>query len=466
MQKVEDTWQVQDDTIKQETPPKSQKMARQLYLNLVYPVGEQAGRTHRFVRIGSAVDVGRDPSGEPSFQVPVATVSRTHFRIEATDSGWTIRDCNSSNGTKLNGRKVSEAPLFEQDVVRAGSAVFVATSSPPLDLGWMGRFGVVGCSAAMERAAGTASTSLKDLANVLILGETGTGKDAFASMIHRASMRGGKFVPVNCGAIPEQLLESTLFGCLKGSFTGADADRPGLIKEAEGGTLLLDEIGELPQALQVKLLRTLEERSFMPVGSTRAIPFDVKILAATNQLEAVQDAKSGFRQDLLARLEDLVIYLPPLRQRREEIILLLLASLKEFKANVRYDPGLIEALLVFNWPRNTRQLLKTVRQVLKSSSDTKTITADTLYLYLGTWPGGRKPSGESAGTTTRVGINTSVDKAIAKPKQERRKTPAEDEFRSVLDACEHNVSAMARHFSCDRKQIYRWLEQFGVNRTL
>jgi transcriptional regulator with PAS, ATPase and Fis domain len=454
---------VQNDTIKQESPRDPTKITRQLYLNLVYPVGEQAGRSHRFVRVGSAIDVGREPPGEPAYAVPVATVSRTHFRVEASDTGWTIKDCNSSNGTSLNGNKITEAPLFEQDVVRAGSAIFVATSSPPLDLGWMGRFGVVGCSAAMGRVAETASSALKDLTNVLILGETGTGKDVVASMIHQASNRSGEFVPVNCGAIPEQLLESTLFGCLKGAFTGADADRAGLIQEAQGGTLLLDEIGELPQALQVKLLRTLEERTFRPVGATRSSPFDVKILAATNQLDAIQDPKSGFRQDLLARLEDLVIYLPPLRQRREEIVPLLLACSKEFKANTRYDPGLIEALVCYDWPRNTRQLLKTVRQVLKASSDPKQITADTLFLYLGTWPGGRKPTGEGSGATTRIDIST--PRGIDYPGKARRVgPPPEVEFRKILVECKHNVSAMARHFACDRRQIYRWLEHFEIGR--
>jgi DNA-binding NtrC family response regulator len=456
--------QVQDDTIKQESPRNPRTIARQLYLNLVYPITELAGRSHRFVRIGSAIDVGREPASQPAFVVPVGTVSRTHFRVEESETGWTIKDCDSSNGTSLNGIKITEAPLFEQDVVRAGSAIFVATSSPPLDLGWMGRFGVVGCSAAMGRVAETASTALKDLSNVLILGETGTGKDVVASLIHRASDRTGKFVPVNCGAIPEQLLESTLFGCLKGAFTGADADRHGLIEEAQGGTLLLDEIGELPQALQVKLLRTLEERTFMPVGGTRSIPFDVKILAATNQLDAIQDPESGFRQDLLARLEDLVIYLPPLRQRREEIVPLLLSCLKEFRANTRYDAGLMEALVSYEWPRNTRQLLKTVRQVLKANPEPKKITADTLCLYLGTWPGGRKPAGGESGTATHIGIHTRQGNLSSPSKPRRDGPPPEAEFRKTLEECQHNVSAMARHFACDRRQIYRWLEHFEIGR--
>jgi len=455
---------VQNDTIKQESPRNAARVERQLYLNLVYPSAVQSGRSHRFMRVGSGINVGREPTSEPAFHVPVGTVSRTHFRVEADDTGWVLKDCDSSNGTHLNGQVIQRARLFEQDVVRAGSAVFVATSSPPLDLGWMGRYGVIGCSGAMGRVSEGARSALNDLGNVLILGETGTGKEIIASLIHRASKRPGNFVPVNCGAIPEQLLESTLFGCVKGAFTGADADRPGLIHEAEGGTLLLDEIAELPQALQVKLLRTLEERTFMAVGATRSTPFNVKILAATNRLEAIQDAKSGFRQDLLARLEDLIIYLPPLRQRREEIILLLLSSLKEFKAGVQYDPGFIETLVTHDWPRNTRQLLKTVKQVLKTTASPETITAETVSLYLGTWPGGQKPASGAGGVTTRVGISSADSRLSVRAKSRRDGPPPKEEFEKILEESNYNVSAMARHFACDRRQIYRWLEHFGIER--
>lgn len=454
---------MQDDTIKQESPRNPLRADRQLFLSLVYPAPEQTGRSHRFMRIGSGIDVGREPSQEPAFRVLVGTVSRTHFSIGPKATGWVIKDRGSSNGTRLNGEIVTEARLFDQDVVRAGGAVFVATSSPPVDLGWMERYGVVGCSGPMGVAAEAARSALKDMGNVLILGETGTGKEMIASMIHRAGKRTGNFVPVNCGAIPEHLVESTLFGCLKGSFTGADADRPGLLQEAEGGTLLLDEIAELSQGLQVKLLRTLEERTYMPVGATRSIPFDVKILAATNRLDAIQDPTSGFRQDLLARLEDLVIYLPPLRQRREEIILLLLSTLKEFNAETKYDPGFVEAILTHDWPRNTRQLLKTIKQVTGAGSNPEAITADTLHLYLGTWPRGHTDAEDAA--TTHIGVtrpSSLLQTSVAKSRRDG--PPPRAEFEVAWIANEYNVSAVARHFACDRRQIYRWLERFGIER--
>lgn len=456
---------MQDETIRQVSPHHPVKPVRQLYLQLVYPLLGEAGRPHRFARIGSRLDVGRETVGETAFQVPVGTVSRCHFTIESDNAGWILTDCDSANGTRLNGALVRRARVFEQDVIRAGGAVFVATASQPLDLGWLSSFGVVGCSGAMARVSETCRTTTKDMSNVLILGETGTGKDVVASMLHRTSGRAGNFVPVNCGAIPEQLLESTLFGWVKGAFTGADADHPGLLQEAAGGTLLLDEIAELPQALQVKLLRTLEERTYMPVGSTRAIPFDVKVLAATNRLDSIQDPTSGFRQDLLARFEDLVIYLPPLRQRREEIVLLMQSCLKEFRTDIPYDPGLIEAIVLYEWPRNTRQLLKTVRQVLKSNAAPEAINAEALCLYLGTWPDGHKSTDSGSGATTRVGISTSSSQIVATPKTRRDGPPAQEEFEKVLEQCEYNVSAMARHYSCDRRQIYRWLEHFGIERT-
>ena len=172
----------------------------------------------------------------------------------------------------------------------------------------------------------------------------------------------------------------------------------------------------------------------------------------------------GFRQDLLARLEDLVIYLPPLRQRREDIILLLQSCLKEFSPGVMYDPGLIEALVLHDWPRNTRQLLKTVKQVLKAGSPPESVTAETLYLYLGTWPGGHKSTENGSGATTRIGITSPPTQMPEEPKSRRDGPPDQQEFEMVLQANHYNVSAMARHFACDRRQIYRWLEHFGIER--
>jgi two-component system response regulator GlrR len=206
-------------------------------------------------------------------------------------------------------------------------------------------------------------------ATVLINGESGTGKELLAQAIHRASPRAAKpFVAVNCGAIPEALLESELFGHVKGSFTGALANHRGLFVAAGSGTLFLDEIGDMPPALQVKLLRVLQERSVRPVGSSQSVPADVRILSATNRDLDSAMAQGQFREDLYYRLNVVSLRLPPLSERREDIPLLanhFLARLNE-KYGKRlngFAPDAIKALTTASWPGNVRQLHNVVEQV-------------------------------------------------------------------------------------------------------
>ncbi len=205
-------------------------------------------------------------------------------------------------------------------------------------------------------------------ASVLIRGESGTGKEVLARAIHRASPRAaGPFVAINCGAIPEQLLESELFGYAKGAFTGAGTNRVGLFQTANGGTLFLDEIGDMPLALQVKLLRVLQERVVRPVGATKGEPVDVRLLSATHRdLEAAM-AQGQFREDLYYRLDVVSLNLPRLDERREDIPLLaahfiqLLAG-KYGKQVNGFSPEALEALATAGWPGNVRQLFNVVEQ--------------------------------------------------------------------------------------------------------
>jgi two-component system response regulator GlrR len=206
-------------------------------------------------------------------------------------------------------------------------------------------------------------------ASVLISGESGTGKELLAQAIHRASARAAKpFVAVNCGAIPEALLESELFGHVKGSFTGAVANHRGLFVTAGGGTLFLDEIGDMPPALQVKLLRVLQERSVRPVGASQSVPVDVRILSATNRDLDSALAEGQFREDLYYRLNVVSLRLPSLGERREDIPLLanhFLARLSE-KYGKRFNgfaPDALKALTTASWPGNVRQLHNVVEQV-------------------------------------------------------------------------------------------------------
>lgn len=197
---------------------------------------------------------------------------------------------------------------------------------------------------------------------VLIQGESGTGKEVIARYLHNLSNRAdGPFLSINCGALPENLLESELFGHVKGSFTGAVRDKQGLFAAARGGTFFMDEVGEMPASLQIKLLRVLQEREVIPVGATEAIPVDVRIIAATNRDLEEEVRRGRFRSDLFYRLNVIALELPALRERRDDLVLLIDAFLQDMSAE-RTDPikaltsDALDAVMVYDWPGNVREL--------------------------------------------------------------------------------------------------------------
>ncbi len=206
-----------------------------------------------------------------------------------------------------------------------------------------------------EVVAPTAST-------VLIQGESGTGKEVVARYIHNLSTRAeGPFLSINCGALPETLLESELFGHVKGSFTGAVRDKQGLFAAARGGTFFMDEVGEMPPSLQIKLLRVLQEREVIPVGATEAIPVDVRIIAATNRDLEEEVRRGNFRPDLFYRLNVIALELPALRDRKEDLLLLIDTFLQELAAERATEikalsSEAMDAVMVYDWPGNVREL--------------------------------------------------------------------------------------------------------------
>ena len=254
----------------------------------------------------------------------------------------------------------------------------LALSAPPIaparrgDEGW--RSEIVSRSARMEEVLAEARMVAQSDARVLLRGDSGAGKELLARAIHKASPRAKKpFVAVNCGAIPEALLESELFGHMKGAFTDASSNHKGLFQTADGGTLLLDEIGDMPPALQVKLLRVLQERAVRPLGSSQSIPVDVRIISATHRdLESAM-AAGQFREDLYYRLNVVTLALPTLGERREDIALLanhFLSRLatKYGKRLSGFAPEALKALTTAAWPGNVRQLYNVVEQVCALSS--------------------------------------------------------------------------------------------------
>ncbi len=230
--------------------------------------------------------------------------------------------------------------------------------------------GIVGSSRAMEDVLRRIRLVAPTRMNVLIQGESGTGKELVARAIHRLSPRDGHpFLPMNCAAIPETLLESELFGYEKGAFTGATATRQGKMEHAEGGTLFLDEVGEIPPAIQAKLLRAIEQKEFSPVGGSRVIRVDVRIIAATNRDLAARVAEGQFREDLYYRLNVFPILVPPLRDRREDIPKLAETLMAEVASDngfppKRLSPAAMRVLLACRWPGNVRQL----RNALETAS--------------------------------------------------------------------------------------------------
>lgn len=248
----------------------------------------------------------------------------------------------------------------------------VAQVAPAAPAGHPGRAagmdGLVGQHAEMQRVYEVIERVAAGEANVLVTGESGVGKELVARSIHKRSTRRGRpLIPINCGALPEALFESELFGYQKGAFTGAYESKPGLIELANGGTLFLDEVCEMPQALQVKLLRVLEDRRIRPIGGKKEIPVDVRIVTATNRDVHELVASGALREDFFYRINTIQIHIPPLRSRAEDIPLLARHFLREF--NQRYGRGVesfessaIEAMQRYAWPGNVRELHNVVER--------------------------------------------------------------------------------------------------------
>lgn len=237
--------------------------------------------------------------------------------------------------------------------------------------------GVLAVSAKMNRALDLARRASRVDSTVLLTGESGVGKEVLARLIHDESARATRpFIAINCAAVPEALLESELFGHARGAFTGATQDRVGLFEAANGGTLLLDEIGDLPLAMQVKLLRVLQEREFRRVGENRTRHVDVRVLAATHQDLSTEIAAGRFRQDLYYRLRVIEIRIPPLRERREDVLPLARRTLAEaasrMKVNVSgFTPDAADLLLQWSWPGNVRELQNVIERAVVMAQGTR-----------------------------------------------------------------------------------------------
>jgi len=305
------------------------------------------------IRIGSA------PNNEVTIFDP--SVSRFHCELRHTEDGFLLRDLGSTNGTVVGGLRIKAALIQDDVVIQMGRSTlrFVpGQEEARVDPSREARFGeLVGRSQGMRDIFGILGKIAGTDLTVTIQGETGTGKDLVARALHDASPRSaGPFVVFDAGAVASNLIESELFGHEKGAFTGATEQRRGAFERADGGTLFIDEIGELALELQPKLLRALEQREVQRVGGAKRIPVDVRVVCATNR-SLVEEVKKGrFRDDLYFRISVVVLSLPPLRDRREDIELLVESFLQRGEKKMSAAQDAVSVLQNYDWPGNVREL--------------------------------------------------------------------------------------------------------------
>ncbi len=422
-----------------------------------------------------ATTLGRE--ADNTLSIPEAAVSRHHALVERRSDGYWIVDNGSTNGTVVNGERVKAHRLQDQDVVRVGDTVFrhacsgiypygayrldgeVVDAARPFEHGVTDSPLVGGyqMDAIIDRLARVAVT----LISVVIQGESGTGKELVAREIHRLSGRSGPLQAINCAALPANLLESELFGYKKGAFTGASSDKTGLVRAAHKGTLFLDEIGDMPLEAQAKLLRVLQEREVVPLGSTVAQPVDVRVVCATHRDLEQKVAEGTFRGDLLARLRELQVELPALRERREDLHVLVrhfLTAARRPKTKVTF-PFML-AVAHYDWPYNVRELESAVKLGLALADGGELDLAHLPTPVQRALDGHGRASSAPAAASVRPGPSASP---APKPAGGRSQAPAEHELRDLLRRHAGNIAAVGRSLGKERMQVHRWLKHHGID---
>lgn len=380
-------------------------------------------------------------------QVPDVAVSAEHAELRKQDRGWVVKDIASRNGTFVGSRRVEEQLLEDGAALQVGGTFFgfhaeYQRSEPALlessDLP-VGPTGLRTFSPAMQQVLRRLEVVAPSRVPVLLQGETGTGKELLARAIHLLSGRTGEFVAVNCGAIPPNLVEGELFGHRKGAFSGADRDHPGLIRASSGGTLLLDEIGDLPLQAQAALLRVLQESEVLQVGTVRPQRLDLRVVAATHRDLEVLAQEKQFRHDLLARLDGITLAIPPLRDRLEDVPLLLttLIARHSLERSPTFSPRAVEALLNYDWPLNVRELENALTAALVLSAGG---TVELEHLPRALVEGQKMPEGLT-------------------PEERAHR----EELLGLLREHHGNLNAVARVVGKGRTQVARWVSRYGLN---
>ena len=351
---------------------------------LVVVDGPDVGREHLLTE---DVLVGSDPCA--ALPLSDCTVSRRHASVRIGTGGFAVRDLGSRNGTYVGETRIVEADLALGSVVRVGNthlAIHPAWRRRPLEPSRARRFGdLYGESVAMRKVFAILERACRSDVSVLIEGETGTGKELAARALHHASPRAGKpLVFVDCASVPHNLAETELFGHVRGAFSGATCDRVGAFERAHRGTLVLDEMGELPLSLQPKLLRVLESGELKRVGGDEGVPIDVRVVAATNRDLRAEVERGTFRADLLYRLDVVKVTLPPLRDRRQDIQGLVTALLTDRRApgDAVEGPNL-DQLVSYRWPGNVRELRNILQRAVTLAPNPEAVRFADLVFDLG-----------------------------------------------------------------------------------
>ena len=465
--------------IRDETLPRDDEVAAGVpgktspELLLLFERDRPAAASVRYSLAGlSEVEIGRGTKREVELhaagtprrlvaRVPDRRISAVHARLVRTEGTWLVEDTGSRNGVLVNGILERRASLADGDVFELGHSFFLYRHAAAAR---SDEKRVLDLEHAVDREAGPPVTSLPSFephlarleklapstVSIIVEGETGTGKELMARAIHDMSHRAGPLVAVNCGALPGSLVESELFGYRKGAFSGATEDRLGIIRTADQGTLLLDEIGDLPLASQPTLLRVLQENEVTAVGATRAVPIDVRVIAATHRNLSEWIAKGSFRADLYARLAGAVIRIAALRDRLEDmgiIVASLLRKLAPARAEtIGFSSNAARAILGYDWPRNVRELEKSLEAALHLSGN-KQVQIEHL-------PEAVQRADLSARRSRVADVN------VLAPEERRRR----DELAQLLAKYDYNVSAVARHLGKGRTQIQRWMARYRLRR--
>jgi DNA-binding NtrC family response regulator len=402
--------------------------------------------------LGETLCIGKAPDND--LVLSDDTVSRHHCELTRTAGGVRVRDLGSTNGTKVGGARVSEAVVQSGAVLKVGEVEIALRPSVrnvevlPSDKKWFGA--AIGQSLSMRTIFGVLERIARTDATVLLEGETGTGKDVLARALWTESARAkGPFVVVDCGAVSYSLLESELFGHERGAFTGAVASRQGAFEMAEGGTVFLDEIGELPLDVQPKLLRVLETKEFRRVGGNRTMKSDVRVIAATkrNLLREVQAGK--FREDLYFRLAVVPITVPSLRGRRDDIPMLVAHILKASGGGLEVSDETMQGLVAHDWPGNIRELRNVLDRAIYMSRGAGDSTLGVVSI---------PASGSAAGDVFHFEPDRSYRETRARYDTEFEKRYV----RWLLARHSGNVSAAAREAKMDRKHLHDMAKKHGL----